>query len=101
MFGEFTLFKRLMEQVWRMNRSAKGLLIITTILDGCSLANHRQFAKFAKLYLLLDYIRIVTVISFVSIIIVELLLQGFVLTMYVCIHNYGKLHFKAYTNISM
>ena len=32
-----------------MNRSAKGLLIITTTLDGFSLANHRQFTKFAKL----------------------------------------------------
>ena len=100
MFGEFTLFKRLVEQVWRMNRSAKGLLIVTTILDGFSLANHRQFAKFAKLCLLLDYIRIVTVISFVSIIIVKLLLQGFVLTMYVCIHMESYI-FKAYTNISM
>ena len=31
-----------------MNRSAKGL-IVTTTLDGFSLANHRRFAKFAKL----------------------------------------------------
>ena len=31
-----------------MNRSAKGLLIVTTILDGFGLANRRQFAKFAK-----------------------------------------------------
>ena len=32
MFGEFTLFKHLSEKVWRMNRSAKGLLIVNTIL---------------------------------------------------------------------
>ena len=37
------------KKVWRMNRSAKGLLIITANLDGFSLVNHRQFAKFAKL----------------------------------------------------
>ena len=35
MFGEFTLFKH--------------LLIVTTNLVGLSLANHRQFAKFANL----------------------------------------------------
>ena len=34
MFGEFTLFKHLVKIVWRMNRSAKGLLILTTNLDG-------------------------------------------------------------------
>ena len=32
-----------------MNRSAKRLLIVTTNLDGFSLANHGWFAKFAKL----------------------------------------------------
>ena len=32
-----------------MNRSAKGLLIVITTLDGFSLVNHRKFAKFAKL----------------------------------------------------
>ena len=48
MFGEFTLFKHLVEKVWRMNRSAKWLLIVTTTLDGFSLANCRQFAKFTK-----------------------------------------------------
>ena len=34
-----------------MNRSAKGLLIVTILatLDGFSLANCRRFAKFAKL----------------------------------------------------
>ena len=49
MFGKFTLLKRLAEKVWQTNRSAKGLLIVTTTLDGFSLVNHRQFAKFAKL----------------------------------------------------
>ena len=49
MFGEFTIFKCWQEKVWRMNRSAKGLLIVTTTLDGFSLVNHRRFAKFAKL----------------------------------------------------
>ena len=33
-----------------MNRSAKGLLIVTTTSNGFSLANCRQFAKFAKLF---------------------------------------------------
>ena len=37
------------KKVWRMNRSAKELLIVTTTLDGFSLANHRQFAKFVRL----------------------------------------------------
>ena len=37
------------EKVWQMNRSAKGLLIVATTLDGFSLANRRRFAKFAKL----------------------------------------------------
>ena len=37
------------EKVWRMNRSAKGLSMVTTNLDGFSLANCRRFAKFAKL----------------------------------------------------
>ena len=41
MFGEFALFKHFAEKGWRMNRSAKGLLIITTTLDGFSLANLR------------------------------------------------------------
>ena len=49
MFGKLILFKCLAKKVWQMNRSAKGLLIVTTNLDGFSLANIRQFAKFAKL----------------------------------------------------
>ena len=32
-----------------MNRSGNGLSIVTTNLDGFSLANHGRFAKFAKL----------------------------------------------------
>ena len=36
MFGEFTLFKRLAGKIWQMNRSAKGLLIVTTNFDGFS-----------------------------------------------------------------
>ena len=32
MFGEFTLFKRIAEKVWQMNRSASGLVIVTTNL---------------------------------------------------------------------
>ena len=49
MFGKFTLFKCLEEKVRRMNRSAEGLLIVTTNLDGFSLVNRRRFAKFVKL----------------------------------------------------
>ena len=37
------------KKVWRINRSAKGLSMVTTNLDGFSLANCRRFAKFAKL----------------------------------------------------
>ena len=48
-FGEFALSKHLAEKVWRMNRSANRLSIVTTNLDDFSLANHGRFAKFAKL----------------------------------------------------
>ena len=34
MFSEFTLFKRSTEKVWQMNRSAKGLLVVSTNVDG-------------------------------------------------------------------
>ena len=37
------------KKVWRMNRSAIGLSMVTINLDGFSLANRRRFAKFAKL----------------------------------------------------
>ena len=42
-------FQAFGKKVWRMNRSAKGLLIVTTNLDGFSLVNRRLFTKFAKL----------------------------------------------------
>ena len=35
--------------VWRINRSANRLSIVSTKLEGFSLANHGWFAKFAKL----------------------------------------------------
>ena len=37
------------KNVWWNNRSANRLLILSTNLDGFSLVDHRQFAKFAKL----------------------------------------------------
>ena len=37
------------KKVWWMNRSANRLLIVSTNLDGSSLANHGWFTKFAKL----------------------------------------------------
>ena len=36
------------KKVWRINRSANRLLIISTNLDGFSLANHGQFTKFTN-----------------------------------------------------
>ena len=35
-FGEFILCKHLVEKVWQMNKAAKGLLMVTTNLDGFS-----------------------------------------------------------------
>ena len=49
MFGEFTLFKCLVKKVWQMNRSAKGLLIVTATLDSYSFANRRRFTECVKL----------------------------------------------------
>ena len=43
------LFQPFGGKSFAMNRSAKGLLIVITTLDGFSLVNHRKFAKFAKL----------------------------------------------------
>ena len=56
MFGEFTLFKHLAGKSLVNDRSAKRLLIVTTTLDGFSLANCRRFAKFTKLshYMVLE-----------------------------------------------
>ena len=47
-FGELTLFELLAKEIKvpQINRSA---LIVSTNLDGFSLANHQQFSKFAKL----------------------------------------------------
>ena len=39
-FGELTLFEHLAKKVWLISRSAKRLLIVSTNLDGSSLANH-------------------------------------------------------------
>ena len=49
MFGESTIFERLAEKVWQMNRSAKELSMVGINLDGFSLVNRLRFAKFAKL----------------------------------------------------
>ena len=47
-FGKFALSEHLAEKVWRMNRSANWLSIVTTNLYGFSLANHGRIAKFTK-----------------------------------------------------
>ena len=54
---EFTLIKRLtVKSVWRMNRSAKGLFIETTNLDGFSLVNRRcKFTKLSTCQIILLY----------------------------------------------
>ena len=39
MFGESEWIMILAKNVWQMNRSAKGLLIVTTKLDGFRLMN--------------------------------------------------------------
>ena len=36
-------------KVWHINRLANRLLMVSTSLDGFSLANHGRFAKYAKL----------------------------------------------------
>ena len=48
-FGELTLLSLWWKKVWRINRSANRLLIVSTNLDSFSLANHRRFTTFAKL----------------------------------------------------
>ena len=45
--GELTCFEHLVKKVCQINRSANRLLIISTNLDGFSLVNCGQFAKFA------------------------------------------------------
>ena len=42
------LFSSIWRKVWQSNRSSKRLIIVSTNLDGFSLANHRRFTKFAK-----------------------------------------------------
>ena len=37
------------KKIWRINRSANRLLIISSNLDGFILANHRRFTKFANI----------------------------------------------------
>ena len=48
-FGKLTLFKHSAKEVRQISRSADRLLIESSNWDGFSLANHGQFAKFAKL----------------------------------------------------
>ena len=52
-FGEFTLFEHLAK--WRMNRSAKRLVIVRTNLDGFSLANHQHLTKLSPCQTFLLY----------------------------------------------
>ena len=47
--GRIYSFRAFGEKVWRINRSAKRLLVVSTNLDGFSLANHGRFVKFATL----------------------------------------------------
>ena len=46
MFGEFTLYKHLTKEVWRMDRSIKGLLIVTTDLDCLIIIYLRSSAEY-------------------------------------------------------
>ena len=48
-FGELTCFEHLAKESLANYRSANRFLIVSTNLDGFSLANRRRFAKFAKL----------------------------------------------------
>ena len=48
-FGEFAVFKHLVKTVWQISGSANRLLIVSTNLDGFSLANHKWFSKLDKL----------------------------------------------------
>ena len=45
------MFDELRNKFGKMNRSAKVLLIVSTTLDGFSLVNGRQFAKFTPNFL--------------------------------------------------
>ena len=48
MFGKRRWMETLVEKVWQTNRSTKRLLIVTTNLDGFSLANCWWSVKFTK-----------------------------------------------------
>ena len=48
-FGKFTLLSVWWRKVWWMNRLSHKVIIITTGLDGFSLANHWRLTKFTKL----------------------------------------------------
>ena len=47
-FGKLTRFEHLAKESLVNNRSANRLLMISTNLDGFSLANHGRFAKFTN-----------------------------------------------------
>ena len=49
-FGELTRFEHWRMKVWQINKSANRLLIVSTNLDGFSLANRELFTKSAKLF---------------------------------------------------
>ena len=48
-------FKCLAEKIWQMNKSAKGLLIVATTLDGFSLVDRLRFAKLSTCQTFLLY----------------------------------------------
>ena len=48
--GEFTVISVWRGKVWRIDRFNHKVIIISKILDGFSLTNHGQFAKFTKLF---------------------------------------------------
>ena len=47
--ANFTVMSVWRGKVWRMDGFSHKVIIISKNLDGFSLANHGQFAKFAKL----------------------------------------------------
>jgi len=65
-----TCFEHLAKKFWRMNRfSQKKIIIVCRNLDGFSLANHRWFAKPAKLscYTVHSYALFINLLQFASI----------------------------------
>ena len=61
MLHELTLFKRLVKKLWQINRSAKGLLIVATNLNGFSLANRLQVCQTLPLYSIYLYINYIII----------------------------------------